>query len=104
MVDLGHRLCKTSFNSGLSLPCFSPPVQAENEMYDRKLDVDNEQTEQVDEKKKSSPLTFLTEMNRLLFAEVECLPFDTFVRFCKPRSRMDFFQELHYAWPLVFIQ
>ena len=27
--------------------------QAENEMYERKLDVDNEQTEQVDEKKKS---------------------------------------------------
>lgn len=39
--------------------------EAENEMYERKLDVDNEQTEQVDEKKK---------------------------------SRMDFFQELHYAW------
>ena len=48
-------------------------------MYDRKLDVDNEQTEQVDEKKKSSPLKFLTEINRLLFAEVECLSLDTFV-------------------------
>mmetsp|Transcript_105373 Transcript_105373/g.250872 ORF Transcript_105373/g.250872 Transcript_105373/m.250872 type:complete len:1551 (-) Transcript_105373:107-4759(-) len=39
--------------------------EASNEIYERKLDVDNEQTEQVDEKKK---------------------------------SRMDFFQELHYAW------
>lgn len=39
--------------------------EAENEMYERKLDVDNEQTEQVDEKRK---------------------------------SRMDFFQELEYAW------
>ena len=29
--------------------------QAANEMYERKLDVDNEQGEQVDEKRKCSP-------------------------------------------------
>ncbi|CAK9044497.1 unnamed protein product, partial [Durusdinium trenchii] len=49
----------------LKLLIVAQRAQAENEMYERKLDVDNEQTEQVDEKRK---------------------------------SRMDFFQELEYAW------
>ena len=30
-------------------------IQAANEIYERKLDVDNEQTEQVDEKRKRVP-------------------------------------------------
>ena len=32
--------------------CLSIHWEAENEMYERKLDVDNEQAEQVDEKRK----------------------------------------------------
>ena len=64
-------------------------MQAANEIYERKLDVDNEQTEQVDEKRKRVP-----QLPEAFSGFVDSL------HSSGQRSRMDFFQELNNAWQL----